>query len=197
MSRSKRGLPSLAEQKYEAIQQHIIDPENSPLTDDLKEQFARVLQIARLLDEYPNDSHVINMMQAKYRISVTQIRKDMALARELFKTNHSFDWDFWHAWQIKDQLQLIRECRLHGNFKEWNNAKKVLAQLIGEKPEAADDPRRMERNVFYIQVNNGTGAKVNIDLDSIRGLGQAERQEIINHLYSPIEEVECEEIMNS
>ena len=145
---SRKGLPSLAEQRYELIQQHIIDPEKSPLPAELKEQFNRVLQVARLLDDYPNDTHIINIMLAKYRISTTQIRKDIALAREMFKTNHTFDWDFWHAWQIKDQLELLRECRLKGDLKQWNNAKKTLAMLIGEKPEAIEDPRRMEKNVF-------------------------------------------------
>lgn len=193
----RRGLVPLAEQRYEVIQQHIIDPENSPLPEELKEQFNRVLQIARLLDDYPNDSHIIRIMQAKYRITNTQIRKDMQLARELFKTNHTFDWDFWHAWQIKDQLELIRECKLRGKLKEWNNAKKVLAILIGERPEAGEDPRRMEQNKFYIQVNTGTGTTINIDFDKLRSLSQADREQIIETLYQPIEDVQAEEIMNS
>ena len=71
---NKKGVPSLAEQRYELIQAHIIDPENSPLPDELREQFNRVLQVARLLDDYPNDSHIINIMLAKYRISTTQVR---------------------------------------------------------------------------------------------------------------------------
>ena len=177
---SKKGLPSLAEQRHELIQQHIIDPENSPLPAELKEQFNRVLQVARLLDDYPNESHIINIMLAKYRMTTTQIRKDIALARELFKTNHTFDWDFWHSWQIKDQLELIRECKLKGDLKQWNNAKKTLAALIGEKPEAIEDPRRMEKNVFYIQVNNGTGEKLNINLDTLRSLSHQDRKEIID-----------------
>lgn len=194
---NKKGIPSLAEQRYDIIQQHIIDPENSPLPVELQEQFNRVLQVARLLDDYPNDSHIINIMLVKYRISTTQVRKDIALARELFKTNHSFDWDFWHAWQIKDQLELIRECKLRGDLKQWNNAKKTLAVLIGEKPEALEDPRRMEKNVFYIQVNNGSGEKVNINLDTLRGLPQKDRKEIIDTLYQPMDDNQVEELMNS
>ncbi|WP_289292824.1 hypothetical protein [Bacteroides sp. 41_26] len=194
---NKKGVPSLAEQRYELIQAHIIDPENSPLPDELREQFNRVLQVARLLDDYPNDSHIINIMLAKYRISTTQVRKDLRLARELFKTNHTFDWDFWHAWQIKDQLELIRECKLKGDLKNWNNAKKTLAILIGEKPVALDDPKRMEKNVFYIQVNNGTGERVNISLDSLRGLSQQDRQAVIDTFYQPVNDTQVEEIMNS
>lgn len=194
---SRKGLPSLAEQRHELIQQHIIDPEKSPLPEELKVQFNRVLQVARLLDDYPNDTHIINIMLAKYRISTTQVRKDIALARELFKTNHTFDWDFWHAWQIKDQLELIRECRLKGDLKQWNNAKKTLAMLIGEKPEAIEDPRRMEKNVFYIQVNNGTGEKLNINLDTLRSLSHQDRKAIIDTLYQPVDDAQVEDIMNS
>lgn len=194
---NRKGVPSLAEQRYELIQAHIIDPENSPLPDELREQFNRVLQVARLLDDHPNDSHIINIMLAKYRISTTQVRKDLRLARELFKTNHTFDWDFWHAWQIKDQLELIRECKLKGDLKNWNNAKKTLAVLIGEKPAALDDPKRMEKNVFYIQVNNGTGEKMNISLDSLRGLSQQDRQAVIDTFYQPVDDTQVEEIMNS
>jgi len=194
---SKKGIPSLAEQRYETIQQHIINPEESPLPEELRGQFNRVLQVARLLDDYPNDSYIINMMLAKYRISATQVRKDIKLARELFKTNHTFDWDFWHAWQIKDQLELIRECKLRGDLKQWNNAKKTLAMLIGEKPASIEDPRRMEKNVFYIQVNSGTGDKLNINLDSLRSLSHKDRKEIIDTLYQPIDDAQVEELMNS
>lgn len=194
---NKKGVPSLAEQRYEIIQQHIIDPENSPLPEELREQFNRVLQVARLLDDYPNDSHIINIMLAKYRISTTQIRKDIQLARVLFKNNHTFDWDFWHAWQIKDQLELIRECKIQGKLKEWNNAKKTLALLIGEKPEALEDTRRMEKNVFYIQVNNGSGEKLNINLDTLRDLNQKDREELIDTFYQPLDDEQVQEIINS
>lgn len=151
---ASKSKAALEEQSYDLIQQHIIDPENSPLPEHLRVQCNRILQISRLLDDYPNESHIINIMLAKYRISRTQIRKDIALAKELFKTQHQFDWDFWYAWMIKDQIQLIRDCKLKGDLKQWNNAKKVLHQMIGEKPASVEDPRRMEKNVFYIQINS-------------------------------------------
>lgn len=179
------------------IQQHIIDPENSPLPEKLKEQFNRVLQVARLLDDYPNDSHIINIMLAKYRVTTTQIRKDIRLAKELFKTNHTFDWDFWQAWQIKDQLELIRECKLSGDLKTWDKAKKTLHLIIGDKPASIEDPRRMEKNVFVIQVNNGTGQPFNIDLDMLRSLSSQDRKELIDTLQQPIDDVQAEEIFNT
>lgn len=193
---AKKGTLSLSEQRYEVIQAHILDPEHSPLPENLRDQFNRVLQVARLIDDYPDDNHIINLMQAKYRVSQTQIRKDIALAKELFKTNHTFDWDFWQAWQIKDQLELIRECKLRGDLKNWNAAKKVLAVMIGQKPEAVDDPRRMEKNVFNVQVNYN-GQTLNIDLDKIRNLPSNTKQEILQQLYSSVDDITAEEIMNT
>lgn len=193
---AKKGIPSLAEQHYEDIQSHILDPQHSPLPEKLRGQFNRVLQIARLLDDYPEDGHIISLMQVKYKVSVTQLRKDIALAKELFKTNHTFDWDFWQAWQIKDQLELIRKARLDGDLKNWNNAKKVLAVLIGQKPEAVDDPRRMEKNAFYIQVNYN-GQNMAVDFDKVRSLPESTRQEIVQQMYAPIDDAGAEELMNS
>ncbi|MEG1861006.1 MAG: hypothetical protein RR206_04875 [Bacteroidaceae bacterium] len=193
---SKRGTPSLAEQSCDVIRGHILDPEHSPLPPEQQERFKRVLQAARLLDDYPNETHIVNIMLMKYRISSSQVRKDIALARTLFKTNHTFDWDFWHAWQIKDQLELIRECKLRGKLKEWNNAKKILALIIGEKPASLDDPRRMEKNVFYIQVNNGN-EKLNIDLNALRSLPPSDCRELIDTFYQPLDDTGAEELMNT
>ena len=180
---ASKSKAALEEQSYDLIQQHIIDPENSPLPEHLRVQCNRVL-------------HIINIMLAKYRISRTQIRKDIALAKELFKTQHQFDWDFWYAWMIKDQIQLIRDCKLKGDLKQWNNAKKVLHQMIGEKPASVEDPRRMEKNVFYIQINS-MGQKVDIPLNAVRNLSQEEQKVLVDSMYTPIDDAQAEEIMNS
>lgn len=187
---------ALEEKDYELILSHLLDPENSPLPENLQEKLERTLQAARLLDDYPNDSHIINLMLAKYRITRTQVRKDISLAMELFKTNHTFDWDFWFAWQIKDQIELIRQAKLAGNLKEWNNAKKTLMQLIGEKPQISQDPRRMEKNIFYIQVNNN-GTSLNLDMDTVRKLPAEDIRKIMEVMYEPINEETATQMINS
>lgn len=192
----KRGSLSLQEQNYTAIQEHIIDPQNSPLPEHLRPVMNRVLTAAKLLDSYPVEGHIIKLLQAKYSVTVTTCRKDIQLARQLFKTNHTFDWDFWHAWQIRDQVELIRTSKMKGDLKAWNNAKKVLHRIIGDKPEAVDDPRRMEKNTFNIQVNYN-GQTMVIDFDKMRSLDPALRAEVIKYLYETVDEAQAEEIMDS
>ena len=186
----------LAEQNQELIIEHIIDPENSPLPDYLKEQCNRVIQAAKLLDDYPNETHIVNMMLAKYRVSRTQIKKDIALAKDLFKTQHEFDWDFWFAWMIKDQVELIRECKLRHDLKQWNNAKKVLKMMIGDKPAVSEDPRRMEKNVINVQVNN-VGKIINVPLSALRNLNSEDVKILVDSFSETISDEQAEEIMNS
>ena len=185
-------------QSHDVILAHAIDPDNTPLSPTQAQQYQRVLQAARLIDQYPEQQHLLQLMKEKYNISLTQLRNDIALARELFKTQHTFDYDFWHAWEIKDQLELIRQCRDAGDFKNWNAAKKHLRDIIGEKPPAVDDPRRMEKNIFYIQVNNtGQAQPVNIPLDQLRSLSPADRSLILQTISEPIDDNQAQAIFDS
>lgn len=187
----------LEEQDHEVIMQHALDPENTQLTPEQQKQYDRVVQAARLFDSYPDEHHVIELMKEKYPVSVTQIRKDIALAKQLFKTGHTFDWDIWHMWELKDQLELIRRCREANDFKNWNAAKKHLREILGEKPAAVEDPRRMEKNVFYIQVNNGTSQQLNIPLDMLRSLSADDRKVILESMTETIEQADADQIFDS
>lgn len=193
----KRGVRTIDEERFETIRNHLLDPQMYPLqTKEEEQQLRRVQQAALLMQDYPNEAHVVTLMLQCHRVSRTQIRRDIALAKELFKTDFEFDWDFWRAWQIKDQLELIREAKLKGDLREWNNAKKLLRELIGEKPEAGEDPRRMERNVFYIQVVNADGRTVQLPLDKLRFSGE-DVATLIEVMNNPITDAQAEEIMNS
>lgn len=195
---AKPGIVPLSDKSSDVILAHILDPDSSPLSAKQQEEFNRVVQAAKLLDDYPNDRHVLQILRQKYNVSVTQLRTDIAHAKELFKTEHTFDYDMAFSWMLKDQIELIRECKLRGDFKNWNAAKKVLREMIGEKPVTVEDPRRMMKNQFFIQINNGTGQPVNIPLDKLRGLAPDEIQIIQQSLVQPIaDDTQAEEIFNS
>ena len=68
--------------------------------------------------------------------------------------------------------------------------------MIGQKPEALEDPRRMEKNVINIQVNN-MGQIMNLPLDVIRSLSQEDRELLASSMYEPVEDAQAEDIMNS
>lgn len=193
---AKKGKISLADQKYEIIMAHVLDPDNSPLPVEHQEQFNRVIQAARLMDRHPESSQIVAKLQAKYNIGRNTAYQDIRMARELFKMNHEFDFDFWQAWQIKDLLELIRECKLMGKHKEWANAHKTLKLVLGEKPVQEEDPRRIEKNVVYLQLNHNNTI-INLNHETLKKLTQKELQELTAAIYQPIDDTEAENIMNS
>jgi hypothetical protein len=174
---------SLAEQKHEVILEHILDPEHSPLPEEYREQFNRIKSAALMLDSYP-PAGVTSRLQAKYNISRNTARRDITYARELFKSRHAFDWEYWQQWQIKDLVETIRTCKLEGRQKERIAAHKVLRDIIGVKPASAEDPKRMEKNVFYIQLNNNH-TTVQIPLEKLKGLAQSEIQTLVAAMTAP------------
>lgn len=186
----------LALLSHDEIQAHILDPEKNPLPEHQKEQFDRVLSAARLLDDYPDDNQLIKLLQYKYNCGETTARRDISLARQVYKTRHTFDWDFWHVWQIRDQLELIHECKTAGNLKEWNNAKKTLQKIIGDKPEGLEDPNRMGNNQFFIQVNIG-GKTEYKPVSEVHELRPDEVKEIFDIMQQPITDEQAAEIMDS
>lgn len=195
---TKLGRPSVADQTFTDIQQHMLDPVRFPLPEGMQDVFDRVVAAARLLDDYPEDRQCKKMLRAKFpNVTLAQLQKDVDLARELFKTQHKFDWDFWRQWRINDILKLLKRAKERDDLKMWNEAHKTLQQIIGDKPEAIDDPRRMERNLFFIQVNNGTGKPVYVPLDKIRSLKSEELGEFLTEVNDTIDDEQTDALFNS
>ncbi len=192
--RTYKSLQNLTSDEIEA---HILDPESHPLPERCQEQFSRVMTAARLMDSHPDDGQVAKLLQEKYPVSQTTCRRDIALARQLYKTQHTFDWDFWRAWMIRDQIDLIEKCREKKDFKTWNKAKETLRRIIGDKPEGVEDPRRMEKNLFLIQVVNQAGERHEINLSEVRDWKPSQVKALIDNLTSPIDTAEAEEIINT
>lgn len=187
---------TLGEQRYEVILAYILDPEGCPLPEQHKEQFNRVKSAAQMLDEY-HPRNVIPRLLAKYNITRYRAQEDVRLAQELFKSKHTFDWDFWQEWQIKDLVDTIRTCKLRGKHKERIAAQKVLREVIGEKPMGIEDPKRMESNMFNLQINNNKTV-INIPFEKLKGLSADDISLVVTEMISPdVEDGEIVDILNT
>jgi len=164
---------SLLDTKYELIKGHILNPENSPLPDYLREQLDRVISLSKIMDRNPTLKHAISLHRSKYPdISEITAYHDAQLARKVYNSLHEFDFDFWQSWLINDIVENIN--RLKENPTPQN--RRIIAmehanlfKAIGEKPEDLPDPRRTEKHKFYllVQVNN---QNIQIDMNSLEKL---------------------------
>lgn len=178
------------------IRAHILEPSKNPLPVGCEQQFQVVCKIAQYLDEYPSDSQILKIIKAQYRMSDDRIRVNIRLAREMFKSKFDFDWDFLRAWEIKDQLELVRRCKEKGNIKAWNDAKKVLHTLIGERPEGIGNGKRIDRTVINITVTRNGKQEV-LPLDAVQDLKDSEIEEIFDSSDTEIDIDEAARIMQS
>jgi hypothetical protein len=189
---------SLADLTADQVIASILDPEGSPLPAEYEQEKRRVIQAARLWDTYPNERRVAAMIQAKYNVSLRTALRDVDLARQVFKTQHTFDYEAMSSWMVKDQIDLIQKCKLKGDLKEWNKAKKVLQDMVEKMhPTYEEDPQRMQANLFVINVT-AHGQQFQLPLEKVRALDPESLKTLVDSLSQPIEDAEIlDEIFDS
>lgn len=193
---------ALTDLKHDMIKAHILDPENSPLSEDHKDMLDRILSISKVIDKNPVQKHAIALHLAKYpHIKKIQAYEDLRLAMKMFNTFHSFDYDFWQTWLINDiiaNIELARKRDTHQDRKVIAMEHANLLKAIGEKPEDIQDPKRNEKHQFYFVINVNNEA-IKIDLNNLKKLPVETLEEINRALFSSneITDVEAEEIMNT
>lgn len=189
---------SLADLSADQIIASILDPEGSPLPVEYEQEKRRVIQAAKLWDIYPNERRVAAMLQAKYDVTLRTALRDVDLARQVFKTQHNFDYDAMSTWMVKDQIDLIQKCKLREDLKEWNKAKKVLQDMVEKMhPVHEEDPQRMQANLFVINVT-AHGQQFQLPLEKVRALDPDSLKTLVDSLSQPIEDAEVlDEIFDS
>lgn len=193
---------SLTDERYELIKAHIIDPENSPLPEYLKDEMDRVISMAKVLDKNPTIKHAVSLHRSKYgEISETTAYRDARLARKIYNSLHEFDYDFWINWAINDIVETIKRCRNRNSYQDDRVIAIEHANLlkaIGERPEEIPDPKRNEKHEFYILVNVNN-QNIKIDMNNLRNLEEATLRELNRALAGgrEIDEQGAVEIMNT
>ena len=188
---------ALADLSADDILASILDPEGTPLPAKYEQEKRRVIQASRLWDTYPNERRVAVILQTKYNISLKTALRDVELARQVFKTQHTFDYDATAMWMIKDQIELINKCKVKGDLKEWNKAKKVLQDMVEKlHPVHEEDPSRLQANLFVINVT-AHGHQFQMPLDKVREMDPDALKTLVDSLAQPIEDAEVEEIFDS
>lgn len=193
---------ALTDNKYELIKAHILNPDNSPLTEEHQEMLDRIISMSKVLDKNPLQRNAIAIHLAKYNnIGKTQAFQDLRFAMKLFNTFHTFDFDFYQTWLINDIISNIQQARNNNSPQDRRVIAMEHANLIkaiGEKPEDLPDPERNDKHQFYI-VMNVDNRTIKINLKNVGKLSPALFEEINKSLYGgeEITDVEAEKIMNS
>ncbi|MGQ7868706.1 hypothetical protein [Sunxiuqinia sp. sy24] len=194
---------ALEDTKHELIKAHVLDPDSSPLPAEQQELLDRVVSASKILDKNPIQKQAVAIHQQKYpTISRSQAYEDLRLATRLFNTLHTFDWDLWRTWLLNDVVKNIEKCRNSGTPADRRVIAMEHANLmkaIGEKPEMLPDPKRMEKNAFYIVIQNNNNQQIKVDLNDLDKLPETALREVMKAIYGggEITESDAENLMNT
>lgn len=193
---------ALEDTRWEMIQAHFIDPDNSPLSPEKQEILDRVISASKILAKNPIQNHAVAIHRCLYpNLSFSQASEDIRLSAKLFQTVHTFNYDFWRSWILDSILENINFCRNFGT--DWAN--KVISaehanliRLVGEEPKELPDPKRNEKHQFYILIKNDN-RDVKIDLNTLKDLPTAALKELNRAIYGgdEITEADAEDLMNT
>ncbi len=178
-----RHSKALHELNHELILAHIKNPEQSPLPMEQQEVLQRVISVSKLLDRYPTLRMAVKLHKVKFpEISDVTAYADVRLARKVYNSMHTFDFDFWKSWLINDIVKNIEDCRSRTNQDVAH--KRVIAmehanllKAVGEKPEEMDDPHRNEKHNFFLMVNINN-KNIKIDVNNLHKLPENTLREI-------------------
>ncbi|MBV5313648.1 MAG: hypothetical protein JZU47_10155 [Prolixibacteraceae bacterium] len=193
---------ALEDTRHELIKAHIIDPEHSPLPEELQELLNRIVSVSKVLDKNPVMRNAVAIHQVKYpEISKSTAYSDVRMAIRLFNTIHSFDFDFYQTWLINDIVVNIQKCRATGSEKDRRIIAMEHANLlkaIGEKPENLPDPLRNEKHQFYVLIQNNN-QQIKVELNNLKDLPTAALQELNRLIYggNEITEGDAEQLMKT
>jgi hypothetical protein len=193
---------ALEDTRHELIKAHIIDPEHSPLPEELQELLNRIVSVSKVLDKNPIMRNAVAIHQVKYpEISKSTAYSDVRMAVRLFNTIHSFDFDFYQTWLINDIVVNIQKCRATGSEKDRRIIAMEHANLlkaIGEKPENLPDPLRNEKHQFYVLIQNNI-QQIKVELNNLKDLPTAALQELNRLIYggNEITEGDADQLMKT
>jgi hypothetical protein len=191
---------ALEDAKYELIKAHILHPDDSPLPPDQQGQLNRILSIARVLDTQPIDRNAVAIHLKKYKsIKRTQAYEDCRMAKKLFNTIHTNNYEFWQTWLINDIVTSIKRCKGYHNVKSERVVAVLYSNLIkalGEKPVKDIDPKLVEQHTFIMTVVLN-GIPTNIDLQKFLSLPENIRKKFSDSIITEIDDIEAAKIIES
>jgi hypothetical protein len=180
---------SIEDLHYEEIKTYFLTPEQSTLPKSKQEILDRAVSAFKILEKNPVTKNAVGILRSLYpEISRSTAYRDIILAQRLFKTVHTFNYDFWRTWLIKDIVKNIQVC-LEKNDKASMEVIAMenvnLIKLIGPKPEDQEDPRRNEKHEFYITAST-FGRNDNIDMEELRNLPVTSAKELTRIMRSAL-----------
>lgn len=152
-----------------------------------------------LLCNYHSTEQAIPVLQQRFNISRAAAYRDIANAKQIFgditRTSKEADRYILYEWAQKTFQIATKNGDVDGMNRAISNMIKIK-RIDQDDPMSAVDPELLEKHE-YIIVAQVDGKAVQVDLTKMAEVPEASRKQLLEGFYSPITDVEAEDIMKS
>lgn len=196
-------MARLTETTFDKIFQAYKDGTSEQLPPKLKEELERWNVADNLIRQFKKRNTIIALMKEKFKISESQVYRDMANAKKFFGSIHMSDKSFYTSFYAEQLEELANLARAKDDYKTSVLALKEAAEIRGLKNE--DDISEVYLNlqpskfVVVLKVEmNGSTRKIEYDFDRTHSIEDSEYEVLSSTLLNlpSVSEDEMKRMLN-
>lgn len=189
-----KSLVSVNDLNFDVVKEYLNSGASKTLSAEHQRMVDICLDVYQMLKKYPQRNICINRLRVQQGLTYPTAAKYVDFARATWGNYVDLKREFLETFFLEKLLQEISDPDASEAAKAKNLA--TLQKHLEAMPEQQVDPKLMEKNTVYIQVNIG-GRSVPLSEEDLEQIPMAVRQKLLASLGGNIDDQEAVRLLES
>lgn len=189
-----KSLVSVNDLNFDVVKEYLNNGASKTLSAEHQRMVDICLDVYQMLKKYPQRNICINRLRVQQGLTYPTAAKYVDFARATWGNYVDLKREFLETFFLEKLLQEISDPDASEAAKAKNLA--TLQKHLEAMPEQQVDPKLMEKNTVYIQVNIG-GRSVPLSEEDLEQIPMAVRQKLLASLSGNIDDQEAVGLLES
>ena len=189
-----KSLVSVNDLNFDVVKEYLNNGASKTLSAEHQRMVDICLDVYQMLKKYPQRNICINRLWVQQGLTYPTAAKYVDFARATWGNYVDLKREFLETFFLEKLLQEISDPDASEAAKAKNLA--TLQKHLEAMPEQQVDPKLMEKNTVYIQVNIG-GRSVPLSEEDLEQIPMAVRQKLLASLSGNIDDQEAVRLLES
>jgi hypothetical protein len=189
-----KSLVSVNDLNFDVVKEYLNNGASKTLSAEHQRMVDICLDVYQMLKKYPQRNICINRLRVQQGLTYPTAAKYVDFARATWGNYVDLKREFLETFFLEKLLQEISDPDASEAAKAKNLA--TLQKHLEAMPEQQVDPKLMEKNTVYIQVNIG-GRSVPLSEEDLEQIPMAVRQKLLASLGGNIDDQEAVRLLES
>lgn len=189
-----KSLVSVNDLNFDVVKEYLNNGASKTLSAEHQRMVDICLDVYQMLKKYPQRNICINRLRVQQGLTYPTAAKYVDFARATWGNYVDLKREFLETFFLEKLLQEISDPDASEAAKAKNLA--TLQKHLEAMPEQQVDPKLMEKNTVYIQVNIG-GRSVPLSEEDLEQIPMAVRQKLLASLSGNIDDQEAVRLLES